>query len=143
MNKIMKYLECKDDDPTLEKYMKLSDLAEELGISLSFTGGRCEVIDRNRGDDLPPIYLEDLESDPYVNTFPYCFEFRMIYENPVYIEKRNRELAEHKLKMQELQLKKEAEAAEKAAMEEKRRVEEIENTERGILARLLKKYGDV
>lgn len=137
--KIARTLRCKDNHPTMQKYIKLAELAEELGISLYFSAGRCIVNDRDRDSNLPTIYLEDIE-DQFVYDFPYTFEYKMIYDNPVYLEEQKKESAEKARKREIEEKRKAEEAAAKKAEEEKRKAEELECKERALLLDLKRKY---
>lgn len=140
--KIGKTLRCRESHPTVQKYIKLSDLAEELGISLAFESGCCIVYDRDRDHNLPPILLEDIEgNDRRIHTFPYEFEYKMVYDNPEYLEAIRKDGEERNRKRQEELARKAAEEASKQAAQAKKKAEELELKERAILAELKRKYG--
>ncbi len=132
-------LRCKEDHPTMQKYAKLAELAEKLGISLYFCAGKCIVNDRDRDDKLPILYLEDIEGD-FVCSFPHDFEYKMIYDNPVTLEEQQRELIERTRQCEAEKARKIEETTAKQATEEKHRIEELERKEKDLLADLKRKY---
>ena len=72
------YRKLKDNHPTMIKLMKLYDLAEELGITLHFNGNTCDIVDRDRHVDAPPIRVYDLEdNNNSMSEFPPTFEFAL------------------------------------------------------------------
>jgi hypothetical protein len=119
------------------KLNKLSDLAEKLGIHLSFMPGyRTIVQDRERNANLPSLYLEEIDNGQPVDEFPPTFEYRIIFDNPEYLAAQQREQEEYTKKRAQEELVKTA--AEKA--EKDRRARELEQRERAELARLRNKY---
>lgn len=138
--KIARILRCKDNHPTMQKYVKLAELADELGISLYFSAGRCIINDRDRDDSLPTLYLEDIEESQSVYHFPYEFEYKMIYDNPVYLEEQKKESIERARKREIEEKRKLAETAARKAEEERRKAEELERKERALLVDLKRKY---
>jgi hypothetical protein len=140
MNKVARRLILKDDHPTMVKLNKLADLAEELGISISFYGQSTLINDRDREIGLPELLIEDIESNEPVDVFPPNFEFKVIYDNPIWVEQKRLEYEEYCRTRNEkaAQAKAEKELAEKQAAE---RVAELqEMRERATLAALKSKY---
>ena len=72
----------RDDDPTLIKFNKLCELAEDLGITLRFKGNNCFIEDRDRVPNSPPIFLRDTEKAYSFDTFPPTTEYMLVHENP-------------------------------------------------------------
>lgn len=140
--KLFQYLKLKDNHPTMAKLAKLYDLAEELGISISFGSHRTVVQDRDRDDKLPPLFLEELDGGETIQEWPPTFEYKVIYDNPAY-------LAQQKAEQDE---REKARDAERVMREEKRKAQELaekearkraeEQRERAELARLKAKYND-
>lgn len=139
MNKIPKILKLKNNHPTMIKFNKLCDFAEELGLSLDLGGNFIILEDRDRDDNLPMLELHDLENDT-CPSIPPTMEFKIIYDNPEYLEyeKKQSEIMDkerleknrlEKLKQdEELRIRKEKEA------------KQIEDNERKQLAILKAKY---
>lgn len=130
----------KDKHPTMQKLQKLMDLADELGLHLSFWGQRTVITDNERDTDLPPLYIEDIESHDGPQEFPPSLEFKIVYDNPDYIahEKAERDRLN---RAQEERKRKEEEARRIAEKKEaERRAREVEDRERRELARLKEKY---
>lgn len=76
-----KYYVAKPNHPTFQKIEKLMEMAEELGLTLSFSTYRTLITDKEFPDR--EFYLEDLESDPFghcatITEIPYNFEFKLI-----------------------------------------------------------------
>lgn len=86
-----RYLRLKDNHPTMVKLNKLIDLANELGISLTFTRFACSIQDKDC--KIPNLRLKDIENDhmssdrQQIDCFPYEMEFVIIGDNPDYIER--------------------------------------------------------
>ena len=75
-----KQFKLKDNHPTMIKLNKLFELADELGISISFYGHRAVVNDIDRSDDDPILYLEDIEdTNNNMAEFPPATEFKVVY----------------------------------------------------------------
>lgn len=75
-----KQYKLKDNHPTMIKLSKLFELAEDLNISISFTGHRAIVEDFDRPKDAPVLYLEDIESDSNdIGCFPPATEYKVVY----------------------------------------------------------------
>jgi hypothetical protein len=140
IGKIAPRLRLKEDHPTAVKVAKLCDLADELGIGFSFYGQRVVVEDRERDSKLPPLYLEDIEDGHWFSEFPFTTEYKMVYDNPAYVEQQKKEQAErdHK-RAEEARVAKEREEA-KVKAEADRRARELEASERKLLATLKEKY---
>lgn len=137
------WLRLKDNHPTMIKLMKLYDLAEELGIHLSFTGHACIVQDNQRDAKLPMMRLEDIEGDSYdISEWPPATEFKVIYENPAYLTEQAAARAEDD-RVEAEKAKARSEAAKKAAETRARQQAEAKEAhERAQLADLKKKYGE-
>ncbi len=117
MNKIPQYLRLKDNHPTIIKLNKLTDLAEKLGLCISFYNHRCLLEDRDRDKNLPSLYIEDIEGGfSNVNSFPNEMEYKVTYENPAYLAEEKR-IYEEAMKLQKIK------EAEKLALEEKSKKE--------------------
>jgi hypothetical protein len=114
MKKISPRLKLKDNHPTMVKFYKLMNLAEDLGISFAVHSSRWEVIDSDRDPNLPPLWLEDIEDGlNSMGEFPPITECKMVYDNPAYLEEQKR-LAE------------EFQAAQKVKKEEEQRAKDFE-----------------
>ena len=84
--KIAKRLQLTSRNETYEKFGKLQELAEELGIRIIFHGNnRVELFDKDRDGTLPTLYIEDIE-DGVIDSFPTTFETKLVYDNPVYLK---------------------------------------------------------
>jgi multidrug efflux pump subunit AcrA (membrane-fusion protein) len=140
--KVTEYLKLKDNHPTMIKLLKLYDLAEELGISVSFGNYRTIVNDRDRDDKLPPLFIEEVDGGEPVQEWPPVFEFKVIYDNPEYLAKKKAEQEEYDRKRKEESAKKEAEQKAKEQAEAAARARAQEQRERAELARLKAKYND-
>lgn len=68
---------------TMQKLDKLFAYADDLGISLVFTGFRVIVQDTDRSDKEPTLYIEDIESSEWskqMDEFPPLTDYKVIYE---------------------------------------------------------------
>lgn len=141
--KIAYRLQLKDTHPTSIKLAKLFELADELGISISFFHQRVLIEDKDRDKNLPPLYAEDIEEGHWFQGFPFETEYKLVYVNPEYLAQQKAEEAERlRIKAEELRIAKEkAEEAEKLELE--RRAKELEERERQLLAELKEKYENV
>jgi len=76
----MKTYRLKENHPTYQKFLKLYNLAEKLGISLEFIGDQCFLVDF----DLPKIrfQVKDIEPNHILTSFPYPTEFEITYQKP-------------------------------------------------------------
>ncbi len=127
----------KESHIVMQKFNKLCDLADEMGISLSFYGHGASIsfLDKE-------YYIEDIEGDSHVvSSLPPCTEVKIVYDNPDYIAFRDKEDTERRKKQAEekavAEAKKEAEAqARLVAMEQQK-----ERQEREQYAKLKEKYG--
>lgn len=140
--KISQYLKLKDNHPTMIKLQKLYDLAEDLGISISFHNHRTIVEDRERDRNLPTMFLEEVDGSESVGEWPPIFEYKVIYDNPAYLAQQKAEQEERDKKRKEEEAKKEAERKAKEDAEKIRRAKAEEQRERTELARLKAKYND-
>jgi hypothetical protein len=143
MSKIAKRLVLNDNHPTAIKVMKLMDLADELGLTISFSGQRVLIQDTDRDRGLPPLYCEDIEGEGHwFEEFPFTTEYRLVYTNPKYleqleqerIEREKAELAKAAAEYDRLKAKKQEEEARQARL--------VEARERQQLADLKAKYGE-
>lgn len=138
--KIAHRLVLKDTHPTAIKIAKLCDLANELGISLSFYHQRVLVDDNDRDKNLPPLYLEDIEENHWVESFPFEMEYKLVYENPAYVAQQKQEQEERE-RAEYLALKISREKEEqKAKAEAEERAKALEARERRLLSELKDKY---
>lgn len=141
MEKIHKFLRLKDTHPTMVKLNRLIDLASELGISISYSDNMVVVSDKDRDPKLPHLFLQDLDSSDYPpSDFPPIFDFKIIYDNPEYLENCD--------KIQKEECRKADEARkvwqEKVAAEQREAIallaKQKENEERLLLTQLKEKY---
>src|SRR5574339_247322 len=140
IGKIAPRLRLKDNHPTAVKIAKLCDLADELGIGLSFYGQRVVVEDRDRDKNLPPLYLEDIEDGHWFEEFPFATEYKLVYDNPEYIAQQKKEQEERdRVRAEEARVIKERTKA-KAKAKAERRARKQEARERQQLAELKAKY---
>lgn len=138
--KIARRLVLKDTHPTAVKISKLMELADELGISISFLHQRVLIKDRDRDASLPPLFLEDIEDNHWFESFPFETEYKLVSENPEWINQQNKEHEERVAKEEEarrIQAERKL-LAEKQAAEE--RAKALEARERRLLAELKEKY---
>jgi len=141
-NSMPQRLRLKDTHSTAIKLQKIFDLADELGISFSFSSYGVYVSDRERDENLPDISIEDIETGHLIDSLPPTTEFKLTYDNPEYLKQVKIENQEYNAKRaEEERLKKEKELAKKAE-EEARRAAALEAKERAILAELKAKYKD-
>lgn len=72
-----KQFRLKENHSTFQKFDKLRDMAEEMGIHMSFQSGYCILTDM----DKPNIrfYVEDVEGEGQVWSFPPTNETKIIY----------------------------------------------------------------
>jgi hypothetical protein len=133
-------LRLKDTHPTAIKIAKLVDLAMELKISISFYGHRVIIDDEDRDPNLPHLMMEDIEPDNLIQEFPPTTEYKLVYDNPVYLAERRKEHEDYIA----LQSEKNKEAKAKAAADKKAYEDKIalakETQERETLAKLKAKY---
>jgi len=139
-----KRLRLKDNHPTAIKLIKLFDLADELGIRLSYQSqGGIRVEDKDRDSSLPPLYLEDIEDDHWFEEFPPSTEYKLVYENPDFLKQQALENLAYSAKIEEKKrIEKEAAEAKIKADREKR-IQEQEAQERQQLAELKMKYESI
>ena len=137
---IPKRLVLKDTHPTMVKFNKLYALAEELGISISFYNHTAIVEDKDREKNLPPLHLEYVDGSDFDSSFPPVFEYKLVYDNPAYLEEQRRLLDERVAKQETERLATETKLKEANALAEKKRQEQFEARERAELARLQEKY---
>jgi len=140
--KVSRSLRLTENNPTMQKLTKLCELADELGISITFHQGGVCVVDNDRDDSLPDLYLEDIEPGHHVNNFPPCTEYKLIYDNPEYLVQQSREYYERRAREAAADAEKAAKAKAKAKAKAARRAAELEVSERHVLATLKAKYPD-
>lgn len=140
--KLSKRLVLKDTHPTAVKISKLMELADELGISISFLHQRVLIKDKDRDESLPPLFLEDIEEGHWFESFPFETEYKLVYVNPEYIAEQKKEQEEYaQRRAEEIRLAKEH-AEESARLEAEERAKALEARERRMLAELKEKYGN-
>jgi len=140
--KISRRLILKENHSTAIKVSKLMDLADELGISFSFSGQRVLLQDSDRDPNLPNLFVEDIEDNHWFEEFPFVTEYRLVYDNPAYLAQQKAEQEEYqKAEDEKVRLKYERAKAKKQE-EERLRAEAIERAEREQLATLKTKYGE-
>lgn len=141
--KISKRLVLNDNHPTAIKVMKLMDLADQLGLTISFSGQRVMIQDTDRDPNLPILYCEDIEGEGHwFEEFPFTTEYRLVYNNPKYIEQEKLEYeTRRKAEQEAVRIENERIAAKKKE-EEALRALAIEHKERQQLADLKAKYGE-
>ena len=136
--KISEYMRLKDTHPTMVKLDKLAAFAEELGISLNFFQQATFIQDNSLPQDHPQLRLEDTDNGEAISEWPPVFEYKVIFENPVYLAKQKADHEEYVKKEAERERERKAKVkAEKEAFER-----EAERAERAELARLQKKFRD-
>lgn len=140
VRKIPYRLQLKDSHPTAVKLSKLMDLASELGIIISFLHQRVLIQDKDRDENLPPLYLEDIEEGHWFDSFPIETEYKLVYVNPEYLANQKKEEAERIAKQEESRRLAEQREYEAAKKEMERRAKVIEDNERRQLAILKEKY---
>lgn len=140
--KISQYLKLKDNHPTMVKLAKLAEVAEDLGISISFGHYQAHVHDRDRDESLPPLVMEELDGGEAIGEWPPIFEYKVIYDNPAYLAQQKAEREEYDRKRKEEEDKRESERKAKEDAEKARRAKAEEQRERAELARLKAKYND-
>ena len=137
---IPKLLKLKDNHPTMAKFNKLCEYADELGIGIEWSGQTVIVHDSNRDSNLPPIFLKDIEDGSWVSCFPPTTEFKLIYDNPEYLAQKEREQKEYLENLAEKKRLAEEQARIAKEQAELRRLKELEESERFLLASLKLKY---
>jgi len=139
-NKIAHRLMLKDTHPTAVKISKLMELADELGISISFLHQKVLIKDRDRDGSLPPLFLEDIEEGHWFESFPFETEYKLVYVNPEYLAQEKREHEERiRLRDEQERLDKEK-AAQLIAEKTAAAARALEARERRQLAELKEKY---
>lgn len=83
-----RYKRLGENHPTMIKLGKLFDLAEELGISISYnSNGPAHIYDKDFVDGCTPLSLSDIESPDYpMDSFPCTLEYKVTFQNPEYIQ---------------------------------------------------------
>lgn len=138
--KIAKRLVLTESNPTMAKVMKLWEITEELGLTLTFHGQTTIVEDKDRDPNLPMLRLEDIETLDGPQEWPPSCEFKLVYDNPEYLAEQKRAvdagLVERAAKFKAAEDKRKAQEAE----EQRLQAIETENRERKQLAKLKAKY---
>lgn len=124
--KIFPYLKLKDNHPTM---VKLYDLAEELGIHISFGSHRTAIQDNDRDSSLPTLFLEDIDNGEAIQEWPPTFEFKVIYDNPAHLAKQKEEQEEYNKTRKAEEVKREADRKAKEKAEADARACESERKE--------------
>jgi hypothetical protein len=138
--KLAERLRLTDNNPTAVKLQKLFALADELGISLAYGQQTVRVFDNDRDSKLPTLFMEDIEDHHWFEEFPPTTEYKLVYDNPLFIEQRRKEYEERDRKREEeARLEREKRAAREKADVEKR-AREQEARERKLLSDLKSKY---
>lgn len=69
-------MRLKDNHPVMKKIAKLSALAEELGITLSFD--RCVIFSKDHLGT--PFFLREVEDGRDATSFPPEIEFEVVFQ---------------------------------------------------------------
>ena len=139
-----KRLRLKDNHPTAIKLIKLFDLADELGIRLSYQSqGGIRVEDKDRDSSLPPLYLEDIEDDHWFEEFPPSTEYKLVYENPDFLKQQALANLAYSAKIEEKKRIEKEVAEAKIKADREKRIQEQEAQERQQLAELKMKYESI
>lgn len=140
--KIARRLVLRENHPTAIKVAKLCDLANELGISISFLHQRVLVTDEERDKNLPPLYIEDIEENHWFEGLPFESEYKLVYENPEFIALQKFEQEEtNRVRADTARILREREE-EKAKAEAEEKAKALKVRELRILAELKEKYKD-
>jgi hypothetical protein len=138
--KLSKRLVLKDTHPTAVKISKLMELADELGISISFLHQRVLIKDKDRDENLPPLFLEDIEEGHWFESFPFETEYKLVYVNPEFLAQEKRDHEERiRIRDEQERLDKEK-AAQLIAEKTAAAARALEARERRQLAELKEKY---
>lgn len=132
------YLRLKESHPTMVKLAKLCEFADELGIQLSYYGMRTLLQD----SDMPNItmYVDDIESKDAINEFPFTFEYKITYENQVWLKERQLESEKRAAELKEAEIKRIAAEEQKRIEGEKKAQDKKKQEELKLLADLKAKY---
>jgi hypothetical protein len=134
---VPQYMRLKDNHPVMVKLAKLYDLAEELGIHISFYSQAAIVQD----EGYPYHFrMENLDSGEAVGEWPPPCEYKLTYENPKYVAFREQEREAEEAARRDIAEKKRLEEEARKKAEEEMRLKRIEDAERKELARLKAKY---
>lgn len=140
---VFRYLRLKDNHPVMEKLMKLSDYAEELGISISFSHHGTIVEDTDWHG--PRLVMSEIIDNGYENgvmEWPPATEFKIVYENPVWTAEEARKEEEYRRQQEKLEAERQRNLIESNKRAEAQRMEQLELRERVQLAALKTKYPD-
>lgn len=138
--KIPHRLVLRDTHPTAVKVLKLMDLAYELGISISFLHQAVLIKDKDRDQNLPPLFCEDIEEGHWFESFPFETEYKLVYVNPEHLAYERKEHEERiRIRDEQERLDKEK-AAQLIAEKTAAAARALEARERRQLAELKEKY---
>jgi hypothetical protein len=140
MDDMPKVLRLKEKHPTAIKFERLCQYAEDLGISIDWHGLKVFLYDKDRDSSLPPIYLQDIEENHWITSFPPTTEYYLLSENPEYLALRAKEEQERLLRIEEEKRARALQLEEKIRQEELARQAQLEASERALLESLKKKY---
>jgi hypothetical protein len=116
------------------------ELADELGISISFLHQSVLIRDKDRDEKLPPLFVEDVEDNHWFESFPFETEYKLVYENPEYLAQEKKDHDERiRLREEQERLDKEK-AAQLIAEKTAGAARALEARERRQLAELKEKY---
>lgn len=141
-NPMSPLLKLKDNHPTMVKLYKLYDLAEELGIGISFDRYQTVITDSARDSNLPPLLLQEIDGAESVKEWPPLFEYKVVFQNPEWLAKDDAEKEQRALARKNDFAKQEAERKAKEDAARLAKLQEQELKERAELARLKNKYGE-
>lgn len=111
--KIPKRLILKGDSLIHQQVEEVFALMDKYGLSFQFGDQTIIVRVAGRTADLPPIHLEDIETDDGPHELPPATEYHLVFENPEWLE------AEHAKQQANLARRKQEEAIAKKMNEEK------------------------
>lgn len=134
-------LVLKDTHPTIVKFHKLMDFADELGLTIEFGNYSVNLYDRDRDASLPPLQISDIEGrDNVIRDFPPALDFYVWYQNPLFLKQEEEKRAEQQRIYKEQQEAQQRKLAEEHAQRKEQARIEIEQRERAQLAHLKQKY---
>lgn len=142
--KVAKRFRLKENHSTAIRFAKLCDITNELGLCITFNNNGL-VLQDLKHSDLPPILIEDIEDDharTWISEFPPATEYKLVYDNPIYLEERRKEQEEYSRKLQEEERLEQKKREKQERDEKARERKEIEREERKLLAKLKAKYND-
>jgi len=140
MKEVPQYFRLKADHPTLIKFEKLADLADELGLVISIDGGQMVIYDRDKPYSFNVRDIEQTSWEKSFTSFPPCTEYFIKYENPEHIKLEKIKLEQWKAEQKEIEDKEKAAKIEAERKQEEERIKAIEEKERKMLSELKAKY---